>query len=200
MPGRALHVRAGLIVGPHDLTGRFEYWVRRIATGGDVLAPGDPDRIVQLIHARDLADWIVAAAERRRVGVHNASGPERSLTMGSLLETCRVAGAPEARLTWVGESFLVEQRVAPFSEMPLWLPSSLRGLLSLDIGRAIAAGLRCRPLAETVADTRRWIEAEALAPTTRPARLSSGAATAAGIDPRREKELLAAWRIAPTTA
>lgn len=178
MPGRALQVRAGLTVGPYDLTGRFEYWVRRVAEGGEVLAPGDPERIVQLIDGRDLAGWIVAMAERRQTGVYNATGPERPTTMREVLEACRVAG--DTRLSWISESFLAEHEVAPFSEMPLWLPKPARGLLSLDVARALDAGLRFRPLAETIVDTRRWSEAEALAGTVRPARLVSGAATHAG--------------------
>lgn len=189
MPGRALHVRAGLIVGPYDLTGRFEYWVRRLAVGGDVLAPGEPDRPVQLIHAGDLADWIVAMAERRQTGVYNATGPDRPITMREVLEACVVS--VDTRLVWVAESFLTEHEVAPFSEMPLWLPAEARGLLSLDVGRAIGAGLRYRPLAETVADTRRWLDASIGSP--RPARLFSGVDTREGLDPRRERELLATW-------
>ena len=200
LPGRALHVRAGLIVGPYDPTGRFEYWVRRIAAGGEVLAPGDPERPVQLVDGRDLAHWIVAMAERRRAGVRNATGPDRPLTMGSLLDACRVGESREAELQWVDESFLEAHDVAPFSGMPLWLPHAARGLLSLDVDRAIADGLCFRPLDETVARTRRWLDDEAASAGARPARLASGAATRAGLDPDRERTLLDAWRAASERA
>lgn len=189
MPGRALHVRAGLIVGPFDATGRFAYWVRRMAEGGEVLAPGDPERPVQLVHARDLADWMVAMAEAGTVGTFNATGPERLLTMRELLATC--AGDRAVGTTWVDDDFLTAHDVAPFSEMPFWLPKESAGLLALDVSKAIGAGLRFRPLADTVRDTARWLDSD---PGRAPTRLASGVATRAGLAPERERELLAAWK------
>ena len=190
MPGRVLHVRAGLLVGPYDPTGRFEYWVRRLADGGDVLAPGDPGRPVQAIDARDVADWIVARAEAGTTGVFNATASMGS--MADVLDACRTAAA--ADLEWVDDAFLLGHDVAPFSEMPLWLPRVWRGLMSLDVSRAAAAGLTARPIAETIDDTRRWLEAERASGAVRPARLASGVATGAGLDRARERALLAAWR------
>jgi 2'-hydroxyisoflavone reductase len=192
LPGRALHVRAGLIVGPFDASGRFAYWVRRVADGGEVLAPGDPKRVIQFVHARDLAEWIVTMAETRRTGVFNATGPERQCTMRDLLDVCRTASGSDARFTWVDDAFLVAHDVAPFTEMPLWLPPSDAGLLALDVSKAIAAGLRFRPLAETVRDTLDWLRSSMR--VAAPPMLASGASTTAGLTDARERTLLDAWR------
>ena len=86
MPGRALVVRSGLLAGPHDQTGRLPYWIGRLAEGGAVLTPGSRERRVQLIQARDLADWILRMAEARRVGTFNVTGPRTRLTMGDVLD------------------------------------------------------------------------------------------------------------------
>ena len=187
MPGRVLHVRAGLIVGPFDVTGRFRYWVRRVGEGGEVLAPGSPDRRVQFVDARDLADWIVAMAEARRAGVFNATGPADVLTMGDLLEACRAATGSDARFTWVDDAFLAEHEVQAFTEMPLWLPADSQGLLELDARRAIASGLHFRPLVETIADVAR-------AGMPPQATLASTTSPQAGLARDPERALLAAWR------
>ena len=178
MPGRVLSVRAGLIVGPYDPTGRFTYWVHRIARGGDVLAPEPRDQTVQLVHGRDLADWIIGMADRRETGVFNATGPKRPLTMDGLLEAIREASGSDARLSWADERFLVESGVEEWSELPLWLapganPESA-SFMAVDVRKALAAGLRFRPLAATIRDTLEGAE-------TSPA---------AGLDPDRERELL----------
>jgi 2'-hydroxyisoflavone reductase len=178
MPGRVLSVRAGLIVGPYDPTGRFAYRVHRIARGGDVLAPEPRDQTVQLVHGRDLADWIIGMADRRETGVFNATGPKRPLTMDGLLEAIREASGSDARLSWADERFLVESGVEEWSELPLWLapganPESA-SFMAVDVRKALAAGLRFRPLAATIRDTLEGAE-------TSPA---------AGLDPERERELL----------
>jgi 2'-hydroxyisoflavone reductase len=180
MPGRVLSVRAGLIVGPYDPTGRFTYWVHRIARGGDVLAPEPRDQAVQLVHGRDLADWMIDMAERRETGVFNATGPERPLTMEGLLQAIREASGSDARLSWADERFLVESGVEEWSDLPLWLapganPESA-SFMAVDVRKALAAGLRLRPLAATIRDTLEGAE-------TTPA---------AGLDPDRERELLRA--------
>jgi 2'-hydroxyisoflavone reductase len=181
LPGRVLAVRAGLLAGPHDPTDRFTYWPRRVARGGEVLAPAGPDLPVQFIDARDLAAWIVRMAEARRTGAYNASGPGHPLTLGRLLETCRAEAGSDARFTWADERFLLEAGVGPRMELPLWLPGA-PGAAAVDCGRALAAGLAFRPLADTVADTRAWDAARP--PETR---------RRAGLAPEREAELLRAW-------
>jgi 2'-hydroxyisoflavone reductase len=144
-------VRPGLIVGPHDPTGRFTYWPHRIARGGDVLAPGSPEDPVQLIDVRDLAEWLVRLAERRTEGVFNAV---RSLTRGELLDACVRATGSDARLHWVPSDRLVDAGVEEWMEMPLWISDpEFAGMLRADNRRAVAAGLTFRPLEDTILAT-----------------------------------------------
>ncbi len=178
MPGRVLHVRAGLIVGPHDPTDRFTYWPARLAEGGRVLAPGREGAKVQFVDGRDLADWIVACAEGRVAGVFNATGPEEPLTMRDFLTRTVAALESGASLVWASDEFLTAQSVGPWMELPLWIPG---GDLEADCTRTFGAGLRCRPLAETVRDTAAWS-------ATRPA----DRAWRAGLSRERERELIAA--------
>ena len=182
MPGRALVVRPGMIVGPHDYTDRFPYWRRRVAEGGDVLAPGDPERQVQLIDARDLAAWMLRMAEENRTGVYNATGPGHGLTMRGMLEGIREATGSDARFVWASEKFLLDAGVEPWEEMPLWVPREMAGILAVDVRRAVGAGLVFRPLAETVRDVP--------GPDAGRPEVEIGA----GISREREEELLRAWR------
>ncbi|HEX5245850.1 MAG TPA: NAD-dependent epimerase/dehydratase family protein [Gaiellaceae bacterium] len=150
---RAALARAGLIVGPHDPTDRFTYWPRRLAEGGTVLAPGNPEQPVQLIDARDLGAFLVRLAEQRTGGVFNATGPAEPLTLGETLE--RIGGAD--RLVWLDDQTLLDAGVGPWMELPLWLPGEeYAGLLRADIARALDAGLTFRPLEETAHDTLAW--------------------------------------------
>ncbi len=156
-PNGALVVRPTLIVGPRDPTDRFRYWVRRIAQGGEVLAPATPDRPVQLIDVRDLAEWIVSVAEAHTIGVFNGAGPATPLTMGSFLDAAREALDSDARFTWVDEPFLLQREVAPWSELPVWVPGELTPMHRVRNDRALAAGLRTRPLQDTVRATQEWM-------------------------------------------
>jgi 2'-hydroxyisoflavone reductase len=147
--------RPGLIVGPWDPTGRFTYWPTRLAAGGRVLAPLPTDADAQVIDARDLAEWIVRAAEERLAGTYNAVGPVT--TRERVLETCRSVAGTGAQFVWVDPEFLHEQGVEEWMELPLWLyDQQYRGMLSVDATPAFAAGLRTRPLEETVRDTLAW--------------------------------------------
>lgn len=184
LPGRVLTIRPGLIVGPNDPTDRFTYWVRRVAHGGEVLAPGRPERPVEFIDVRDLAEWNVRMVEAEQTGVYNATGPGQRLPMGQLLEECRSASHSDATVTWLAERFLLERGVDPWSEMPLWIPEEggEAGLFSIDCRKAIAAGLRFRPVGDTVADTLAWDR-------TRPDDIE----LRAGMKREREAELLQEW-------
>lgn len=151
--GSATIVRPGLIVGRHDPTGRFSYWPWRVAQGGTVLAPGRPDRPVQVIDARDLAAWCVQLAQSRTAGTFHAVGPQ--LTMQSVLETCRDVSRCDARFVWRNDTELLRAEVPPWTGLPLWLPEADAdhgGMLLGRNDRAVAAGLRCRPMADTVSD------------------------------------------------
>lgn len=195
MPGRALNIRPGLIVGPHDPTGRFTYWPVRVARGGEVLAPGRPERQVQIIDARDLAEWILRLAEAGESGVFNATGPDYVLTMGKLLEECRAVSGSDARFTWVSEKFLAGAKVDEWMEMPLWIseeasPDS-RGFMSVNCEKAIAHGLTFRPLSETVRDTLLWAKGLSEAPEPDTSYLSPR--PEAGMEPEREAQVLRDW-------
>jgi 2'-hydroxyisoflavone reductase len=174
--------RPGLIVGPWDPTGRFTYWPTRLAAGGRVLAPLPRDAATQVIDARDLAEWIVRAAEEGLGGIYNASGP--LTTREHVLDTCsRVAGT-DAELVWVDPDFLNEQGVEEWMELPLWLyDEKYRGMLSVDASPAFAAGLQTRPLEDTVRDTLAWAQSDQ-APSEFPA----------GLDREKEQAVLDAWQ------
>jgi 2'-hydroxyisoflavone reductase len=156
---RALIVRPGLIVGPHDPTDRFTWWPHRASLGGRFAAPGRPARPIQLIDVRDLAEWTIAMVEANARGVFNATGPASTLTMGELIEASIAASRNGASAEWIGEDFLTGQGVKPWSEVPLWLPEADPdhvGFMAANIARAVSRGLAFRPLARTVADTLEW--------------------------------------------
>lgn len=160
--GRSTCVRAGLIVGPYDPTDRFTYWPRRIAAGGDVLAPGDPDAPTQFVDSRDLAAWLLQLALHGPGGTFNATGPAEPLTMRELFERSRTVLGSDANFVWVDDETVVAQDVQPWTELPLWLPGSdYAGMARADISRALDAGLTFRPLEETVRDTEAWDRGEA---------------------------------------
>jgi 2'-hydroxyisoflavone reductase len=148
-------VRAGLLCGPHDNVFRLPWWVRRIAAGGRVPAPGDPERTVQLIDARDLAAWMLDLGERRIGGAFNGTAPRGRTTMREVLEAAVAATGSGAELVWIPDERLLEAGVEPWTELPLWLPA--RGTWDVGTERAQEAGLRCRPVAETVADVWAWL-------------------------------------------
>jgi 2'-hydroxyisoflavone reductase len=173
----ALIVRPGLIVGPHDPTGRFTYWPHRIARGGDVLAPEPRTARVQFIDVRDLGEWMVRLVEERASGVFNATGPATPMTMEQLLEACRATVNPDVRLVWVDADLLREREVGEWMELPLWIvdPEWI-GHSDADVSKAIGHGLTFRPADDTIRAT--LADAE-LTDT-------------AGMKPEREQELLAA--------
>ncbi len=184
MNGRALNVRAGLLVGPYDYTDRFTYWPTRIARGGEVLAPGDPRRSLQLIDVRDLAGWLLALIEQNRQGTINATGPDYELTMGGVLEGCRAATRSDATFTWVADAFLLEAGVRPWTEVPLWVPRlhERPAFVRATCSKAIAAGLTFRPLTDTIRDTLAWDRMR-----------STDEKRRAGLSADRERTLLRAW-------
>ncbi len=164
---RSLIVRPGLIVGPHDPTGRFTYWARRLQRGGEILAPGPPEQPTQFIDVRDLAEWLVQCVERRVTGVFNATN--EGVPWGELLTG--------ADVTWVSSEHLAEHGVGEWMELPLWIADpAWAGMHRTQVGRAVNAGLRFRPVAETLAGAAEAPEVEGV-----------------GLTPEREAELLAAW-------
>lgn len=186
MPGRVLNVRPGLIVGPDDPSDRFTYWPVRVAKGGEVLAPGDGQDPVQFIDARDLAQWIILNVERRTAGVFNATGPSQPVLMKDFLENVKKTVGGDASLTWADTAFLDKQKVAAWTDMPVWVPRTgeEKGLGRVSIEKAVATGLTFRPTADTIRDTLAWFRT---LPPERQAKLD------AGITAEREKEVLNAW-------
>jgi 2'-hydroxyisoflavone reductase len=174
-----------LIVGPYDPTDRFTYWPVRVARGGDVLAPEEPDVPIQIIDARDLSDFIIKLIEENASGIFNATGPDYELTMGAMLETCKHVSQSDANFKWASVEFLTEHKVEPWSDMPVWIPNVEQdaGFSRVDISKAIKAGLTFRPLEETVRDTLEWAE-------TRP----SDREWRAGLSAEREAKVLAALK------
>src|SRR4051794_6849105 len=147
-------VRAGLIVGPHDNVFRLPWWVRRVREGGAIPAPGRPDRPLQIIDARDLAAFLLDLAEQRTPGAFNGTAPIGQTTMKELLR----AADPQADLRWIPEDQLEQAGVEPWMEFPLWLPERHAGTWNVGTVKAQAAGLRTRPVQETVDDIARWLQ------------------------------------------
>jgi 2'-hydroxyisoflavone reductase len=160
MPGRVASVRAGLICGPHDNVFRLPWWVRRIAAGGRVPAPGDHARTVQLVDARDLATWMLDLGERRVAGAFNGTAPAGRTTFGEVLDATVAATGSGAELEWISDERLQAAGVEPWMELPLWLPAAeFPGTWEIGTECAQRSGLRCRPVAETIADVWAWLRA-----------------------------------------
>ncbi|MFC0270809.1 SDR family oxidoreductase [Metabacillus herbersteinensis] len=189
-PGRVLHIRAGLLVGPFDYTDRLPYWVQRVAQGGKVLVPGRSDRPVQLIDVKDIATWVFNMAENRKKGTFNVTGPNYELTMKELLNTCKAVTNSDTEFVWAEEQFILEHKVKPWTEMPLWIPEHFpleeetepwKGSFFISIEKAVNAGLSFRPLEDTVYDVYQWEKAR------------QNTERKTGISREREQELLETW-------
>jgi nucleoside-diphosphate-sugar epimerase len=180
--GTAFLCRAGLIVGPGDPSGRFGWWVARFLAGGPVVAPGTPEDLVQCVDVRDLADWLVLAAQAGLRGPFDGIGAPtpRATFIGAGLAGIGRSGEP----VWMDQEFLAEQDVRPWMgprAIPLWLPlPEYAGFMSRDVSASLAAGLAPRPLAETFADTASWLRAAESPPTT-------------GLTEAEHAAVLAAW-------
>jgi 2'-hydroxyisoflavone reductase len=187
--GATTVVRPGLIVGPGDESDRFSYWPVRLERGGDVLAPGEGGDPVQLVDARDLAEWTIRVAEQGTLGVFNAMGPASELTMRAMIDGIREAISAAARPVWVPSAFLEQQKVSPWADMPLWIPATgaTAGASRRSNRKAVGAGLTFRPLAVTARDTLGWWK-------TLP--VERRQALRAGLSADRERQVLAAWAAA----
>ncbi len=184
---RVTVIRPGLIVGPGDETDRFTYWPRRLAAGGEVLAPGDGSDPVQFIDARDLAEWTVRMAEKKQAGVFNGTGPAAPMTTKQMITGIAEGVGATPHLTWVPSDWLRKQNVQGWSDLPVWLPGTgdTTGFHRRSIKRAVAAGLTFRPLPVTAKDTLAWWQAQ---PAERQAKPKTG------LTPLRETALLEAWK------
>jgi 2'-hydroxyisoflavone reductase len=179
---RALIARAGLILGPGEDVGRLPWWLNRVARGGDVLAPGPAGLPIQYIDARDLVGWLLDRGADRLGGTYNAVSRSGHATMGELLAACLAATGAAATLRWLDPEPILAAGVEPWNDLPVWVPAGheYRWLHEADVSRAYAAGLSCRPVAQTVEDTWRWLREAGDPPPRRPL----------GLDPAREAALL----------
>jgi len=186
MPGRVTNIRPGLIVGPRDRSDRFTYWPVRVGRGGEVLAPGTPEDLIQFIDVRDLGEFIIHALEKRLPGVYNCDSPAGEYSMGKLLNGCQEVSGSDARFTWCDSGFLEEQEVSAWGDMPCWVPAEddYLGFGKVSAAKAVAAGLGRRPLDTTIRETINWWNDQ---PVERRDRMR------AGIAPDREAEVLRAW-------
>lgn len=182
----SLIARPGLIIGPHEWPARLAWWLRRIAEGGEVLAPGPHDLPLQYIDARDLAAWMVTAVERRLTGTFNTLSPVGHSTMSAMVQACKAITNSEAQFTWVPSDFVLEYEVQPWTEVPIWISPKMYGFYNFATSKAVASGLICRPMTETVADTWNSILTEPQ-PDLPPGRVPPG------ISKEKELKILAAW-------
>ena len=157
--GEVLLARAGLILGAYEFVGRLPWWLNRIDRGGTVPAPGPRDRPLQYVDARDLSAWMLDAAEQRIGGTFNAVSEPGHTTMAGLLDACLAATRSTAQLAWVAPEAIAACGVSGWTDLPIWVPPTgeFAGLHACDVSRAAAAGLRCRPVVETVDDTWAWL-------------------------------------------
>ncbi|MEV1064145.1 NAD-dependent epimerase/dehydratase family protein [Streptomyces sp. NPDC050263] len=189
-------VRAGLILGPLENVGRLPWWLTRTARGGPVLAPGPHDLPLQYVDARDLAEWILGAAERELSGPYNLISPQGHATMDKLLEACVRATGSAAELRWTAPEIILDAGIEPWTQLPVWVPpgSDMHDALhAADVSRAVATGLSCRPVEETVADTWSWLTSIGGTAPRRPDR------PPLGLDPEVEAKALAGSRGVPGT-
>ena len=186
-PDRHTIVRPGWIVGPGDTADLLRYWLVRVDRGGEVLAPGDPTDPVQIIDARDMAEWIVTMLERKTTGAFNAMGPGTKLSMAEFLYGIRAVTSADVRFTWVDTQFLLDRKIKPWSDLPIWYPpiGDFKGNGLFSTRRAIAAGLTYRPLADTARDTLNEFKAAGMS--------WEAGAKRPGITAPREIELLTEW-------
>lgn len=184
---RSLIIRPGMIVGPYDHTYRFNYWPSRMAEGGDVLAPGNPQNPMQFIDMRDLARFVIDMVGSEQTGVYNTTGPQ--IEFGAFLETTQKLVNPDAKLVWVDEDFLLENEVSPFNHLPFWLPTANTALMSINIDAAVEAGLTFTPLEDTLRDSLDEAKAQRAQFTEKPEDFGGW-----GMHPTREQEILAKWR------
>lgn len=184
---RALLVRAGLILGPYENIGRLPWWLDRMARGGPVLAPGPRELPLQYVDVRDLAEWTLGAVEAGAEGAYNVISPSGHATMGALLDACVQAAEGPAELRWTDPEVVLAAGIEPWIQLPVWVPpgsESYDAMHRADVSRAVGDGLRCRPVAETVADTWSWLQGIGGTAPQRPDR------PVVGLDPSVEAKVL----------
>src|SRR6266545_348321 len=179
---RSTLLRPGVVLGPREYVGRLPWWLRRIERGGRVVAPGDPGRRIQPVDVRDLAAFALTCVKESHSGSFNVTS-SRTGTFGGMLSDCATAVGAEPELVWIPDETLVRLGVRQWSELPLWRTHA--GVWNVDAGRALAAGLTCRPLESTVRDTWTWMQHPDEVP-------DENRAAEIGLSAERERMVLAA--------
>ena len=184
---RCVFARPGLILGPRENIGRLPWWLRRVAAGGTVLAPGPADNGLQYIDARDLAAFSINTTLNGAVNVLTVPGFS---TMAELLDLCKEATGSDATFTWVDAEYLLNENVEPWTELPIWVPDvgEWAGFYMTDSSLAQRSGLTCRPVRDTVFDTWSWLRDD-----PEWSQVVAANRTRVGLAPERETALLAAW-------
>lgn len=182
-PQNSLIIRPGLIVGEYDWTDRFTYWVMRVAEGGDIFAPGSADSHAQFIDAVDIAEWMIRLVENSETGTFNAAGKPYSVKFGAMLSEMKSALGSDARFVWGDDDFMSRHDVAPWTDMPVYLPDTdeTKGFSTANVDRAIEKGLTFTDLKDTVLTVHEW-------------RRKMPEAIKAGISRERERALLKAFQ------
>jgi len=173
-------LRPTYICGPGDHTDRFTYWPARSMRGGDMLWPGTPADNIQIIDVRDLANFVVDCLEQKIVGTYNTVTPAASYTMGDLHDDCLAITASDMRAVWVNSEFIRDNKLAEGRSIPIWSsPQGDSGKVAFVNGeKAVAAGLRNRPVRETARDALTWWKSLPEERTSKPnAGLSAAAET-----------------------
>ncbi len=185
---RGVFARPELILGPRENIGRLPWWLRRIAAGGEVLAPQPPDLAVQYIDARDLAAFAIDTALNGPVNVLSRPG---HTTMAGVLDLCREVTGSDATFTWVDAQFLLDNKVEPWTELPIWVPpiGDMKSFYTCDSSLALRSGLTCRPARDTVRDCWSWLREN---PGWQQVVTANRSRT--GMDLEREHALLTSWK------
>jgi 2'-hydroxyisoflavone reductase len=184
--GPVLLGRAGLILGPYENIGRLPWWLQRLARGGPTLAPGPRELPLQYVDARDLAIFVLDAGAKGLTGPVDVVSEPGHTTMAELLAVGNEVTGGRAELRWTDPEVILRAGIEPWTQVPIWLPpGELHDFLHQgDTSRAAAAGLRCRPVRETVADTWAWLRS---LPAGAPQRADR---PAVGLDPEVERRVL----------
>jgi 2'-hydroxyisoflavone reductase len=185
LPGKLTIIRPGIIIGPGDRSDRFTYWPETVYRGGEVLAPGQGDDAFQTLDARDLANWVALCLRNRVLGTYNATNTAGANSFRDVLETSRQELNPKATITWVPHKFLLSQDLQQMADLPFWATpdGTYAGIFLVNSEAASAAGLRHRPLQDSIRDTHAWFQSQ---PEERQK-------LQAGMSAEREAEVLAAW-------
>jgi 2'-hydroxyisoflavone reductase len=186
---RSVVLRPGVILGPGEYVGRLTWWLARSARGGQLLAPGPAERLIQPVDVRDVAAFAAHCATGQMSGSFNVTAPRGHATFAGLIDSCVEVTAAGTQPVWVDPGWLVEHGVQQWTELPLW--RTHRGVWAVDSSRAAAAGLRCQPLPETVDQTWAWMTSGGTAITGEG---EAGRAADHGLSAERERELLHAWQ------